>query len=102
MSFLDELVAELRFIFSFSGDTKPVRHRESTGSGSAGSKKVEAEEGSDEKENKAEDSLKIDDEDPAPTPRSRRSTYSRHTLHLSRRQSNAVQMARMRKHSFKS
>ncbi|KOB77222.1 Ionotropic glutamate receptor, partial [Operophtera brumata] len=87
------------------GACAPVRHRESIDSGSADSKKAEAEEDKEDKEDIKEkadaESLKIDDEDLAPTPRSHRSTYSRHTLHLSRRQSNAVQMARMRKHSFR-
>ncbi|KAJ8723326.1 hypothetical protein PYW08_003238 [Mythimna loreyi] len=99
VSFRDELIAELRFILSFSGDTKPVRHRESTGSGSGESKG-----GSDEKKDGDAECADDDDErpDPSPTPRSERSNHSRHTLQLSRRQSNAVQMAKMRKYSLKS
>ncbi|CAH0586967.1 unnamed protein product [Chrysodeixis includens] len=92
ISFKDELIAELKFILSFSGDTKPVRHRESTGSGSGSSKKV------DEKD---DPELPDDDERRAPTPRSERSSHSHHILH-SRRQSNAVQMARQRKYSLRS
>ncbi|XP_063826752.1 glutamate receptor ionotropic, kainate 2-like isoform X1 [Ostrinia nubilalis] len=92
VSFREELVAELKFIFSFSGDVKPVRHRESTGSGSGGSKK-------DEEEEKAEDpeSLKEEDDvvDPSPTPRSE---HSHHTCH-SRRMSNVLQIAKSRKYS---
>ncbi|XP_075975529.1 glutamate receptor ionotropic, kainate 2-like [Anticarsia gemmatalis] len=96
ISFRDELVAELKFILSFSGDTKPVRHREPTGSGSGSSKKTAG------KEAEGTDSPDLEDcEDRAPTPRSERSTHSHHTLH-SRRQSNAVQMARMRKYSIRS
>ncbi|XP_022115207.2 glutamate receptor ionotropic, kainate 2 [Pieris rapae] len=86
VSFREELIAELKFIFSFSGDVKPVRHRESTGSGSKGSKKDDEEES------------QKNDLDPAPTPRSERSSHSRHTSH-SRRQSNAKQLAAMRKYS---
>lgn len=92
--FKDELIAELKFILSFGGDTKPVRHREPTGSGSS-SKKTET---------KSEEDPEIADDDcidPAPTPRSERSVHSHHTLH-SRRQSNAVQMAKMRKYSLRS
>lgn len=95
ISFRDELIAELKFILSFSGDTKPVRHRESTGSGS-GSTKKEAKGSNVAESPEDEESL-----DPAPTPRSERSMHSHHTLH-SRRQSNAVQMARMRKYSIRS
>ncbi|XP_050679068.1 glutamate receptor ionotropic, kainate 3-like isoform X2 [Leptidea sinapis] len=89
--FLEELKAELLFILSFSGDVKPVRHRES--SGSKGSKE------SKEKEREIDEELPGDEDDrldPAPTPHSERSSHSRHTSH-SRRQSNAVQMAKMRK-----
>ncbi|XP_059057484.1 glutamate receptor ionotropic, kainate 3-like isoform X2 [Achroia grisella] len=92
VSFKEELKAELNFILSFSGDVKPVRHRESSSTGSGGSKKEEN--GDDAQSGKDVDV----DQDRAPTPRSERSTHSHHTLH-SRRQSNAVQMARMRKFS---
>lgn len=96
MSFKEELIAELKFIFSFSGDTKPVRHRESTHSGSGSTRK------SGEVNHGEIDPLDdLDRLDPAPTPRSERSTHSHHTLH-SRRQSNAVQMAKMRKYSIRS
>lgn len=91
------MVAELKFILSFSGDTKPVRHRESTGSGSGESKR-----GEEQKEGDPEIPDDDDRPDPSPTPRSERSNHSRHTLQLSRRQSNAVQMAKMRKYSLKS
>lgn len=94
MPFKEELIAELKFILSFSGDVKPVRHRESTGSDSKGSKK--------EEENVGEDpELPRDDDERhelAPTPHSNRSSHSHHTSH-SRRQSNAVQMAKMRKYT---
>ncbi|XP_045449718.1 glutamate receptor ionotropic, kainate 2-like [Melitaea cinxia] len=90
--FKDELIAELKFIFSFSGDVKPVRHREPSGSGSKGSKKEE-----DQEEDDVE-STREDERFDAPTPHSERSSHSHHTLH-SRRQSNAVQMAKMRKYS---
>lgn len=95
VSFREELKAELKFILSFSGDTKPVRHRESTGSGSGGSK--------DDGEKNADAESPDDDDraDPSPTPRSEKSGHSHHTLH-SRRQSNAVQMAKMRKYSLRS
>ncbi|KAH9630498.1 hypothetical protein HF086_000711 [Spodoptera exigua] len=96
ISFREELLAEMKFILSFSGDTKPVRHRESTGSGSGGSKKTE-EKGDGDPETPDSEGLP----DPSPTPRSERSGHSRHTLH-SRRQSNAVQMAKMRKYSIRS
>lgn len=87
----------MKFILSFSGDTKPVRHRESTGSGSGESK------GDDEKNEEDPECADDDDRpDPSPTPRSEKSSYSRHTLQLSRRQSNAVQMAKMRKYSSRS
>ncbi|KAI8421750.1 hypothetical protein MSG28_009715 [Choristoneura fumiferana] len=94
VSFLEELKAELKFIITGDAETKPVRHREPSGSGSCGSKKSKADD---------EESQKDDDDrlNPVPTPRSERSAqshHSRHTLH-SRRQSNAVQMARMRKFS---
>lgn len=97
VSFKEELMAELKFIFSFSGDVKPVRHRESTGSDSKGSKK--------EEENVEEDPELPRDSDErrelAPTPHSNRSSHSHHTSH-SRRQSNAVQMAKMRKYTRQS
>lgn len=91
VSFKEELIAELKFILSFSGDTKPVRHRESTGSKS--SKKEEDERSVDMELNGDDNRI-----DPAPTPRSERSSHSNHNLH-SRRQSNAIQIARMRKFS---
>lgn len=34
VAFKEELIAELKFIFSFSGDVKTVRHRDSSGRGS--------------------------------------------------------------------
>ncbi|CAG4929973.1 unnamed protein product [Colias eurytheme] len=91
LSFKEELMAELRFIFSFSGDVKPVRHRASTssGSGSKGSKKTNI-------LNDEEEEPKEEDVDPVPTPRSERSSHSRHTSH-SRRQSNVKQMNQFRK-----
>ncbi|CAH0720015.1 unnamed protein product, partial [Brenthis ino] len=96
VSFIDELIAELKFVFSFSGDVKPVRHRESTGSGSKGSKKE------DEKEEEDEDAESPRDEEDrlemVPTPHSGRSSHSHHTTH-SRRQSNAVHMSKMRRYS---
>ncbi|XP_026489807.2 glutamate receptor ionotropic, kainate 2-like [Vanessa tameamea] len=92
VSFREELIAELKFIFSFSGDVKPVRHRESTGSGSKGSKK------DDDKEEDDVESTRDDDRLDAQTAHSERSSHSHHTAH-SRRQSNAVQMAKMRKYS---
>ncbi|CAG5028258.1 unnamed protein product [Parnassius apollo] len=93
VSFRDELIAELRFILSFSGDTKPVRHRESTGSKS--SKKEE-----EEKCESGEIVFNGDENrvDPSPTPRSERSSHSHHKVH-SRRQSNTIQIAKMRKFS---
>ncbi|CAK1555309.1 unnamed protein product [Leptosia nina] len=90
VSFREELIAELKFIFSFSGDVKPVRHRESTGSGSKGSKK--------ENMLDEEESQKNGDLEPAPTPHSERSSHSRHTSH-SRRQSNAKQLTIMKRYS---
>ncbi|RVE50837.1 hypothetical protein evm_004586 [Chilo suppressalis] len=107
VSFRDELKAELKFVFGSSGDVKPVRHREPSGSGSEGSKGskgTKRSKDSNEEEEKIIDveSVKDEEEDDkmerAPTPRSERSSHSHHTLH-SRRQSNAVQMARMRKYS---
>lgn len=92
VSFKDELIAELKFIFSFGGDVKPVRHREKSGSGSKSSKKEE------DKEEDDIESTREDERLDAPTPHSERSSHSHHTLH-SRRQSNAVQMAKMRKYS---
>ncbi|XP_023937960.2 glutamate receptor ionotropic, kainate 2-like [Bicyclus anynana] len=94
VSFKEELIAELKFIFSFSGDVKPVRHRESTGSGSKESKKEEEKEEDDvesHRESQNRDEL-------APSRHSERSSHSHHNSH-SRRQSNAIQMARMRKYS---
>ncbi|XP_013173425.1 PREDICTED: glutamate receptor ionotropic, kainate 2-like [Papilio xuthus] len=87
--FREELIAELKFILSFSGDTKPVRHRESTGSKS--SKKDD-----DDKSGDVEFTGEDIRPDHAPTPRSERSSHSNHNAH-SRRQSNAIQIARMRK-----
>ncbi|KAL4716078.1 hypothetical protein ACJJTC_013855 [Scirpophaga incertulas] len=94
VSFREELIAELKFIFSFGGDVKQVRHREPSNSGSGESKKSKKEGDitGDVESLKDED---VKSESPA---RSERSTHSHHTLH-SRRQSNAVQMARMRKYS---
>ncbi|CAH2047181.1 unnamed protein product, partial [Iphiclides podalirius] len=89
VSFKEEIIAELKFILSFSGDTKPVRHRESTGSKS--SKKEEDERSVDMELNGDDNRI-----DHAPTPRSERSSHSNHNVH-SRRQSNAIQIARMRK-----
>ncbi|XP_013190560.2 glutamate receptor ionotropic, kainate 2-like [Amyelois transitella] len=107
VTFKDELIAELKFIFTTTGDVKPVRHREPSGSGSGGSKNDEKEilgdpetQDVDPESPDNEDLLDVG-YDPAPTPRSERSTHSHHTLH-SRRQSNAVQMARMRKFSNRS
>ncbi|KAL0830572.1 hypothetical protein ABMA28_002724 [Loxostege sticticalis] len=99
VSFRDELMAELRFIFSFSGDVKPVRHRESTGSGSGGSKgskgsKKEEEERADDVESIKEEEIE-EERDPSPTPRSE---HSHHTCH-SRRMSNVLQIAKSRKYS---
>ncbi|KAJ0183282.1 hypothetical protein K1T71_001258 [Dendrolimus kikuchii] len=96
VSFREELIAELKFILSFSGDTKPVRHRESTHSGSGSTRKS-----GEIRHGEVESVDDMDRLDPAPTPRSERSTHSHHTLH-SRRQSNAVQMAKMRKYSIRS
>nr|XP_037875496.1 glutamate receptor ionotropic, kainate 2 isoform X2 [Bombyx mori] len=96
LPFLDELKAELRFILSFSGDTKPVRHRELSGSGSRSTKNDEEDKNCELES--LDDGNKLD---PAPTPRSERSTHSHHTIH-SRRTSNAVQMAKMRKYSIRS
>ncbi|XP_063534435.1 glutamate receptor ionotropic, kainate 2-like isoform X1 [Cydia strobilella] len=91
MSFIEELKAEIKFIISGSSDTKPVRHREPSGSGSGGSKKSKVED--------EESHMEVENNLNAPTPSERSvSHHSRHTLH-SRRQSNAVQMARMRKFS---
>ncbi|XP_068617321.1 glutamate receptor ionotropic, kainate 2-like [Battus philenor] len=89
VSFKDELIAELKFILSFSGDTKPVRHRESTGSKST--KKEDEEKIGDLEFNGDDNRI-----DPAPTPHSERSSHSNHNVH-SRRQSNAIQIARMRR-----
>ncbi|XP_013138195.1 PREDICTED: glutamate receptor ionotropic, kainate 2-like [Papilio polytes] len=89
VSFREELIAELKFILSFSGDTKPVRHRESTESKS--SKKDD-----DDKSGDVEFTGEDNRPEHAPTPRSERSSHSNHNAH-SRRQSNAVQIARMRK-----
>lgn len=99
VSFRDELMAELRFIFSFSGDVKPVRHRESTGSGSGGSKgskgsKKEEEERAEDVESIKEEEIE-EERDPSPTPRSE---HSHHTCH-SRRMSNVLQIAKSRKYS---
>ncbi|XP_053605086.1 uncharacterized protein LOC128672163 [Plodia interpunctella] len=101
ISFKDEMIAELKFIFTSSGDVKPVRHREPSGSGSGGSKKDNREENPEDPEALGFERINEDTLDPAPTPRSERSTHSHHTLH-SRRQSNAVQMAKMRKFSNRS
>ncbi|KPJ19820.1 Glutamate receptor, ionotropic kainate 2 [Papilio machaon] len=90
VSFKDELIAELKFILSFSGDTKPVRHRESTGS------KSPKRDDDDDKSGDVEFTGDDNRPDHAPTPRSERSSHSNHNAH-SRRQSNAIQIARMRK-----
>ncbi|CAG9562718.1 unnamed protein product [Danaus chrysippus] len=87
--FLEELKAELKFVFSFSGDVKPVRHRESSDS-SKDSKK-------EDKEDDAESQEENDVSNRIPTP-SQRSSHSRHVSH-SRRPSNASYMAKVRKSS---
>ncbi|CAH2241761.1 jg16325 [Pararge aegeria aegeria] len=92
--FKEELVAELKFIFSFSGDVKPVRHRESTGSGSKESKKEDGKQGDDVESPRESENR----DDAAPSRHSERSSHSHHISH-SRRQSNAIQMARTRKYS---
>lgn len=94
MPFKDELIAELKFVLSFSGDVKPVRHKESTGTGSKGSKNDE-EKDEDDLESQGENENR---NELAPTPHSERSSHSYHQLH-SRRQSNAIQIARQRKYS---
>ncbi|XP_072932711.1 glutamate receptor ionotropic, kainate 3-like isoform X2 [Epargyreus clarus] len=90
--FKEELIAELKFIFTTSGEVKPVRHRESTGSGSKGSKKDD-----DDKSVNAE-APPDDLLEPGRANNSERSSHSHHTSH-SRRQSNALQVARMRRFS---
>ncbi|XP_034829301.1 glutamate receptor ionotropic, kainate 2-like [Maniola hyperantus] len=92
--FKDELIAELKFIFSFSGDVKPVRHRESSGSGSKESKKDEDKEEEDPESHRESENRN----EMAPSRHSDRSSHSHHNTH-SRRQSNAMQMARSRKYS---
>lgn len=56
------------------------------------------EEGKESKTGHADSEVQNEIPDPSPTPRSERSSHSHHPLH-SRRQSNAVQMAKMRKFS---
>lgn len=100
--FREELIAELKFILSFSGDTKPVRHRESTGSGSSkGKEDGEEDRNSIDVESPQEDAGEQVNGHTTPQRRSERSqslSHSHHTLH-SRRQSNTGHMARMRKFS---
>ncbi|XP_049872847.1 glutamate receptor ionotropic, kainate 2-like isoform X2 [Pectinophora gossypiella] len=87
VSFREELIAELKFVLSFSGDVKPVRHREESSSGSGGSKKEEEEE--DDRNEDPDPETPADAMDPIPpTPGSEKS-HSHHTVH-SRRQSNAM------------
>ncbi|OWR43876.1 ionotropic glutamate receptor subunit ia, partial [Danaus plexippus plexippus] len=88
--FLEELKAELMFVFSFSGDVKPVRHRESSDT-STDSKKENKEDDEESQEEENDVTNRI------PTP-SQRSSHSRHVSH-SRRQSNASYMAKVRKSS---
>ncbi|KAI5645987.1 ligand-gated ion channel domain-containing protein [Phthorimaea operculella] len=97
--FKEELIAELKFVFSFSGDVKPVRHRESTGSGSGGSKKSKKSKEEELKNEDVESHVEEPEVDDAPpTPKSHRSGHSLHPPH-SRKQSIAMVRASSRRQS---